>query len=722
MGFVLRIVAGLVMLLAVAASGLWLALERGWLNRTIERLVADAVGYHVVIEEPPSLAWREAALRIELGPLRVLNTRGERLADWQSVILEIAAAPLLDGDVVLPLVEIAGLDVVVERGDDGRLNWAHRNAQDAAAEPGGGMPTLPELRRLVATDARVVYADPQARLELALDTVEGQWGETMALSIDGNGRLNDLPLRVEGGGPSLRSLRDPTVRDDEDLTEATATLAFAETRAAAVATPGVDEITVELDLRDDLIDVLARQGLVASTMPPLQANATIRPVADGPGAGVEASIAIMATEAHFTGELARLAVASDLEGRFRASGPNPGRLLDRLDWPSIETPPFELEGRIERQGALLKLSELDSAFGDSDLAGEMTVDLSGQPVPVTVDLTSRMLDFDDLFPLIGLPPQAGEAETATPTQAAARRRLAERAELLPQATIDPADWRGFDVDLRYRARQIRSAFLPIDRIDAHLVARDGWITLDPVRSGLADGDLLFFGSFDTTQRPPIGRLDARLEGFELQEVMDKLGLAYVARGELGGRVRLEGSGRSIDDLVADARGQIGLILSEGTIDALLLEAVGLDLLEGLIVLIADGDDRVSAPIACGIVNLLVEDGVAQSRPILLDTADSKITASGKIDLNAETLDLLVEAHPKDPSLLSANQPIQVEGAWRSPNVAPAPGGVEDDTLAWLLAPLAALLPFIDLGLADDAPCSRLIAETREQAAEAPGDG
>jgi hypothetical protein len=42
--------------------------------------------------------------------------------------------------------------------------------------------------------------------------------------------------------------------------------------------------------------------------------------------------------------------------------------------------------------------------------------------------------------------------------------------------------------------------------------------------------------------------------------------------------------------------------------------------------------------------------------------------------------------------------------------------------AFLAFPDAALLPCIDLGLAEDAPCNRLIAEAREAAAQPQGDG
>jgi hypothetical protein len=136
----------------------------------------------------------------------------------------------------------------------------------------------------------------------------------------------------------------------------------------------------------------------------------------------------------------------------------------------------------------------------------------------------------------------------------------------------------------------------------------------------------------------------------------------------------------------------------------LLEPLGLDLFESLVALIADDTEPEAAvPIACLVLNMPVEAGVGRARPVLLDTRDSKVTVDGTIGFADETLDLIIRLHPKDVSLLSGNQPISVEGSWLSPSIAPAPGGIEDPALGWLMAPLAAILPFVDPGLTEDAP-------------------
>jgi hypothetical protein len=104
---------------------------------------------------------------------------------------------------------------------------------------------------------------------------------------------------------------------------------------------------------------------------------------------------------------------------------------------------------------------------------------------------------------------------------------------------------------------------------------------------------------------------------------------------------------------------------------------------------------------------------------VIDTTDSKITVDGQINLRDETLDLFIQSYPKDPSLFSGNQPLHVDGQILSPSVNPAPGRTENEALGWLLAPLAAVLPFFDVGGEEDAPCDAMIAEAKEAAADRP---
>jgi uncharacterized protein involved in outer membrane biogenesis len=162
-------------------------------------------------------------------------------------------------------------------------------------------------------------------------------------------------------------------------------------------------------------------------------------------------------------------------------------------------------------------------------------------------------------------------------------------------------------------------------------------------------------------------------------------------------------------------------MTGGGLDALIVEAIGLDIAESLAVLFdslaQSEEDKV--PIRCAIVNLQIEQGIATAQPIVIDTTDSKITVDGQINLRDETLDLFIQSYPKDPSLFSGNQPLHVDGQILSPSVNPAPGRTENEALGWLLAPLAAVLPFFDVGGEEDTPCDAMIAEAKEAAADRP---
>ena len=318
------------------------------------------------------------------------------------------------------------------------------------------------------------------------------------------------------------------------------------------------------------------------------------------------------------------------------------------------------------------------------------------PPAVTGDLQSDRVVVEDLTGLIGAPvdPES-EGSRAERGQAAADRD--DRSRCLEEFQS------GCPV---YRPDASSPHFCRLIGSKRASRSKEGWLTLDPLRTGLADGAVIGFASLDGTQTPVAGEFDIRLSSLQVQDMLTKLGVEGEAFGEVNGRVRFEGRGGSVDALLGSADGQVVLSMAGGAIDALIVEAIGLDVAESIAVLLDSmtQTEEDKTPIRCAIVNLELEQGIATARPIVIDTVDSKITVDGRINLKDETLDIFIEALPKDLSLLSGNQPIHVDGPLLSPSVNPAPGRTENEPLGWLLAPLAAVLPFFDVGTEEDSPC------------------
>jgi len=103
---------------------------------------------------------------------------------------------------------------------------------------------------------------------------------------------------------------------------------------------------------------------------------------------------------------------------------------------------------------------------------------------------------------------------------------------------------------------------------------------------------------------------------------------------------------------------------------------------------------------------------------VLDTTNVLVTGSGKIDLKTEALDLALKGQPKKARLLRLRTPITIHGSLSHPSVGVDPGKVAAQAggavaLGALLTPVAALLAFVDGGLAKDANCSALISNAEQ---------
>jgi uncharacterized protein involved in outer membrane biogenesis len=478
---------------------------------------------------------------------------------------------------------------------------------------------------------------------------------------------------------------------------------------------------VDLSLEGAALGVLPAQLGVARR--PIESYRIAAQVEERSGetSPVKLDVTIEKTRVRFDGSIDELRAFEGVDGRIRLEGPDPAAVLDLFKLPAISLPPYDVAGQFTWRGDDIKVTAFDGKVGDSDARGEIALDLSADPPAVVADLQSDRLDFDDLAGLIGAPPATGEGETASAAQERKAERRDKQERLLPEARIDPKAWQNLNLNVRYSADLIESENLPIDRIKVHVVSKDGWLIVDPLETGLADGSILVFVSLDGTQVPVAVEFDGRIEALQLQDMLAKLEVSGEGLGEFNGRIRLEGSGTSVDQVLGSASGQTVLTMTGGGLDALIVEAIGLDIAESLMVLLdslaQSEEDKV--PIRCAIVNLQLDQGIARARPVVIDTTDSKFIVDGTINLRNETLDLFLQSYPKDVSPLSFNQPIHVDGPLLSPSVNPAPGKTKNEVLGWLLAPVAALLPFFDVGGEEDSPCGSLLAQAKEAAQERP---
>ena len=411
--------------------------------------------------------------------------------------------------------------------------------------------------------------------------------------------------------------------------------------------------------------------------------------------------------------LGALDVALDLSGQDLAIC---GSLVGL---PLASTPPYRLAGRLVRADGVWRFDDFAGRIGDSDVAGRLV--FTERPRRhLQVDVVSNRLDFDDLGPLIGAPPRT-VGETASPEQRRQAQRMKETGAALPDKPLTTDRRSGWT---RTRRLSGRRSFIRRRCRSTGSRRRCGSPTAScgSSRCGCASagGDAIARVVLDGRAAPPRGTADVEFRSLKLGELFPTVEAMKKARGFAHGRARLAGTGDSVAALLGSADGRVSLAVDRGTISNLVLELLGLDVGESVL-LFATGDKEIA--LHCAVADLGLAKGIGTTNVLVLDTADTLVVGAGAVDFRREQLDLTLYPRPKDKSLLAARAPLHVRGSLRDPVVRPdvsalAARGAGAAVLA-LINPLLALAAFIETGPGQDSECGRLVAAAKEWRAKAP---
>lgn len=383
------------------------------------------------------------------------------------------------------------------------------------------------------------------------------------------------------------------------------------------------------------------------------------------------------------------------------------------------TPPYKVSGRLERAGKLFYLTNAQGKVGDSDLRGDLTLDTSQDRPRLIANLKSESLDFDDLAAPLGAPPAINGDETVSETQKAIAAKLAEQRRLLPDAPLETERIRGMDAEVRYQADSVNARRVPFRRVSLHLKLDNGVLTADPLAFELLQGKVVGTARLDARKDVPTTKVDLRVSAVKLDQFKSRDAKQAPIEGVLQGRIQLTGTGGSVHAFASSADGLVTLVIPHGEVRAAFAELTGINVLRGLGLLLRDDQEQVD--IRCGVADFRARDGMLSAKHIVFDTKDVLITGKGNVNLGQEEMDLSVRGQPKKLRLVRVRSPISISGRLRKPDIGLSSGNTAAQTgvaavLATLVTPIAAVLAFVDPGLADDADCGALLAEAKKKGA------
>ena len=428
---------------------------------------------------------------------------------------------------------------------------------------------------------------------------------------------------------------------------------------------------------------------------------------------VDASVGRTGVQAE--GSITSLLKFTAIDMRLALRGTSLEQLFPLLGIAFPVTRAYATEGHLLHSGTVWRYEKFSGRIGDSDIAGSLQVDTGGKRTALKAELVSKLLDFDDLGPLIGARPgsvQAAQQAAPAPSQVAVATPA--RARVLPDLPFKTDRWDSVDAEVTLQAKTIRRAKeLPLEDLKTKLSLRDSVLTLDPLNFGLAGGELTAVVSLDGRSDPIQARARVKVKKVLMAKLFPTVTLSKTSIGQINGEFDLTGKGNSVRQMLASSNGDVGLVVAGGEISKLMMEKAGLHLWE-ILALTVTGDKLIK--LRCAVADFKVKQGVMQTEALIFDTAVTTIIGTGSIDLAQEKLDLTLNQKTKNTSPVALRSPIYIRGNFANPSAEVDKVRVAARALGAIalgvVNPLLVLIPLIDAGPGKDSDCGQLLRDAR----------
>ena len=420
------------------------------------------------------------------------------------------------------------------------------------------------------------------------------------------------------------------------------------------------------------------------------------------------------TVAAANGTITGLLTATALDMRMNLRGASMEQLYPLLGITFPVTRAYATEGHLVRVGTLWRYDKFSGRVGDSDIAGSLQVDTARERPTLTADLTSNILDLEDLAPMIGSAPEPTDKKVAG---VAATKAPPPSNRVLPEIPFKADRWDSVNAKVSLRAKTIRRVMqLPLEGLNAQMSLQDSVLTLEPFNFGLAGGQINTAISLDGRKSPIQARAKVKVRKVLISKLFPESGLTKTGIGQINGDFDLAGTGNSVGRMLATSNGSVAVVVAGGEISQLMMEKVGLHLWE-ILRLNITGDKLVK--LRCAVADFDVKQGNMQTRALVFDTEVTTILGTGNIDLGQERIDLTLNQKTKNTSPLALRTPILVRGSFAKPvaeiDKGPLALRAIGAVVLGTINPLLALLPLIDAGPGRDSDCGQLIDEAKSTA-------
>src|SRR5450830_1198966 len=428
---------------------------------------------------------------------------------------------------------------------------------------------------------------------------------------------------------------------------------------------------------------------------------------------LEAEVRVGKTRIAVKGTLTKPEELAALDLQLNLSGDSMAHLFALTGVLLPETPPFattgHLIGKLDPRQSDLIYEKFKGKVGSSDIGGTLEYQ-SKQPRPLLKgEIVSNLLQFEDLAPLIGADSNTKKAE-----RGAEERQPSNK--VLPVKEFNTDAWDALDADVKLTAHKVvKEKDLPITDIRADLHLNNKVLELTPLNFGIAGGNLTSNIKLDGSAPKMKSELKLSARRIKIQQLFPNLDATQTSFGEINGDAALSATGNSVAAMLGSSNGELKTLINHGAISKLLLEEMGLNI-GNVVVSKLFGDKQVK--LNCLASDFAVTNGLVQARTFTLDTEDAIINITGDVNLAQEQLNLTINPRSKGLRIISLRSPLFVTGPFKDPNISVDKGVLAlkagGAILLGVVAPVAAILPLINISGEQQTDCANLLQEVQKK--------
>jgi uncharacterized protein involved in outer membrane biogenesis len=312
---------------------------------------------------------------------------------------------------------------------------------------------------------------------------------------------------------------------------------------------------------------------------------------------------------------------------------------------------YSLTGHFADQPDRTVFDQLKISAGQSDISGNISVYPGEQRPRLIANFFSEQIYLRELLPL-------REPKVANETN----RRV------IPDYNLPVERMREIDGELNFSGERLRTAAGDLGDIHFTATLQDGIFRIEPFRvRGWAGALIESDATINASQDPP--RIDWQWVARQLNYgvLLQQARFPRTVEGTLDITLRLSGKGRTRHEFLGDVDGQFVIVGRQGRLGSRWLDLWGSDLVTTM--LSREWRRGDVTDLNCMAARVTIEDGLASIDAMLVDTRRITIGAAGTLNLENETLNLVISPRPKRTSLVSLTNPVHVTGTMAAPRVA-----------------------------------------------------